>query len=614
MDSIRLRAPTGLLLLAFVPACAGAPPRAARAAEEPPSADRVLADVAWLADDAREGRRAGTPGELESARWIAQRLSALGLEPAGADAGWFDEFEVPLPPVDDGASCVVVDPAGAAERLGGERVAPLFCSGSGSARGRLVFAGHGIARPEKDWDDWAGLDVEGAVVLVLRGTPSVGSEAADDTTLVGRGGAGQEHDEDDPGWGGTGSLFYKVMEAKRRGAVAVLVANPPGREDELLGFDAGRAASTGVPALMVGREVAYRLVPGLADGGGAQPGAGAAVGEVEVVADVRRPRATARNVLARLSGRRRDRTVLLGAHFDHLGFGGVESLDPAARGQVHNGADDNASGTAAVLELARLFAREGPQEGDVVFALWSGEELGLLGSEHWIHEPTIDLAGLQANLNFDMVGRAGDGHLAVLGAGSCAEFPGWLAELGPAAGLELDVNDSGHGVGGSDHQTFLKQGIPVLHFFSGLHADYHRPSDDVESVEPGGVAKTVVLARGLIRRIQSERRLAFVPEPNADQERVSTGGFKVRFGSVPDYAWQGPGVRLSGTSPGSPAAAAGLREGDVLVGLGEVEIESIYDLVYALQFYDPGDAVVARYDREGAEQSVLVTLEASQPQ
>jgi hypothetical protein len=300
----------------------------------------------------------------------------------------------------------------------------------------------------------------------------------------------------------------------------------------------------------------------------------------------------------------------VGAHFDHLGRGGDGSLAPGERGAIHNGADDNASGTACVLELARGLASGPPPAGDVVFALWDAEELGLLGSEHFVRNPTIPLDEIDLCLNLDMVGRAGSGRLQVLGAGSSPVFGAWMPSVAEAAELELDVSLGGHGVGGSDHQTFLRAGVPALHLFSGLHADYHRPSDDVEGFEAEGAARVVRLCAELVASAQHEADLPFLAaeEPAGGQGQPGRG-FRVKFGSIPSYVYPGPGVLISGTSPASPAEKAGLRGGDVLLRIGDVRIDTMHDFVHVLQTYNPGDVVLTRYQRDGVEEQVLVTLE-----
>jgi hypothetical protein len=406
------------------------------------------------------------------------------------------------------------------------------------------------------------------------------------------------------------------MEAKRRGARAVIVAQHPSGAEPMLAFGEGGGAEARIPALHASAELAEALLPGYAErvarlDAGETPAPSGEARTARVKADVVRARGTAQNVLGRVRGASSDATLVIGAHFDHLGHGGAGSLAPDAQGQIHNGADDNASGTAVVLELARCLMAGPRPQFDVVLALWSGEELGLLGSEHWARNPTCALEQVQANLNLDMVGRAESGRLSVLGAGSAKSFSTVLAEAGARAGLALEISLSGQGVGGSDHQTFLKREIPALHFFTGLHADYHRPSDDFERFEAAGAAKVAALVLDLVDDLARAGELAFVP-PAKDAPSATPGGFRTRFGSIPDYFFDGAGLRLDGTSPGGPAEKAGLMRGDVIVGFGALEIGGMGDYMYALNAHKPGDVVAVRYLREGVEETCQVTLESNQ--
>jgi hypothetical protein len=605
-----------LLLACSFGSCAS-PTSAVRAPEGlAPEASRLAQDVRWLADDAREGRRAGTRGEAEAARWLAQRLEALGLEPAGSE-GFLQRFEVPLPPRDGGGSSLEVRVSDMRHVSEQGELVPLFCSSGGMLEGPLVFAGYGIADPDLGRDDFAGLNLSESIAVIVRGTPPDSllpkvAEAAAGEPPANPHGAAQLVPTS---WGGAGAIFYKVMEAKRRGAKAVIVAQHPGKDEPLLAFHEGGGAEAKIPALNASAALIERVLPGygervaMLDAGETLPPAGEARA-AKVHADVERARGPAQNVLARLRGVDSSRVLVIGAHFDHLGHGGSGSLAPGEQGQIHNGADDNASGTAAVLEIARCLAAGPRPPCDVVFALWSGEELGLLGSEHWARAPTFALDSVIANVNLDMVGRAESGKLSVLGAGSAKEFSGTIALAAPRAGLEPEISLSGQGVGGSDHQTFLKREIPALHFFTGLHSDYHRPSDDYERFEPAGAAKVVALVLDLVDDLAG-RKLAWVP-PAKEAAQTTPGGFKTRFGSIPDYAFDGTGMRLDGTSPGGPAEKAGLLRGDVILAVSDTKIDALGDFMHALNSHKPGDVVTVRFLRDGVEETCQVTLESSQ--
>jgi hypothetical protein len=610
----RVRSPWSVLAVLLFAGCAGSGSSGWPLESEAQAEERLRDDVAWLADDAQEGRRAGTPAAERAALWLARRFDELGLEPAG-EGGWLQEFRVPLPVRDGGGSRLRV---GGTTHSGPKYLVPLFCSDGASAEGPLAWGGYGIVHAEAGWDDFAYArengSLAGAIVLIVRGVPPREGETAtnDETALVQSGG----------GWGNAGSLFSKVMTAKRLGAAAVLVAPHPAapREERLLAFDATRSAQASIPCAMISLELARALEPAydafverLDRGEGPAAFRPMTAPAVALTCDVLRERGPTQNVLARLPGVRGDRAIVIGAHYDHLGHGGEGSLAPDALGQIHNGADDNASGTAAVLELARRL-KAGPRPGcDVIFALWSGEELGLLGSEHWAQHPTVPLEQVALKLNLDMVGRAGDGKLAVLGTGTAAPLESWLLADGGRAGLDLALSSSGQGVGGSDHQVFLKRKIPALHFFSGVHPDYHKPSDDVERVEVPGLLRVVELVERIARQAADAPELAWVEPAPAEGEAAANSarlgaGWRVWFGSVPEYSYEGPGLLLSGTSVGSPAERAGLLAGDVIVQVGEVEVETIYDFMHALSTYKAGDVVLTRYLRDGAPGEVRVTL------
>jgi len=594
-------------------------------------AARLEADVAWLADDAREGRRAGTEAGLEAGRWIEARMRELGLEPGGSDGSFQQEFQVPLEPRAAGGS-FLAGPGGVRVPEAEARLAPLFCAEAGRVEAPLAYCGYGIELAARDWNDFAGRDLAGRIAIVVRGSPKSPPkppeqpvESADphgaapanphgaapanphgDVQLVAAG---------DP-FVNAGLVFTKVMNAKRKGASAViLLQHPSDAEKPVLAFHEGGSGRAGIPCIALGWKDAEKLF-------GAELGAwtkelestpsSASSGissTFTVAADVARGHGTATNVLGIVPGVDRSRVVVLGAHYDHLGFGGTGSLAPGKR-SIHNGADDNASGTAAVLEVARELSAGPPPACDVLFALWSGEELGLLGSEWWADHPTVPFERVALNVNLDMVGRAGNGKLQILGAGSAAEFSAWLAEAGPAADLELAVNASSSALAGSsDHATFAKRKKPVLHLFSGLHTDYHKPTDDIESFEAEGAARVTALTLDLVRRGTRAPNLAFVePPPAVPGEKRIQSGFNAWFGSVPNYAFEGPGVKIDGTSPGSPAENAGFLAGDVLVQVGEVEIGTIYDFTYALQHYKPGDVVLVAFQRDGKREDTRVTL------
>jgi len=309
--------------------------------------------------------------------------------------------------------------------------------------------------------------------------------------------------------------------------------------------------------------------------------------------------------------------VVLGAHYDHLGRWTFGALDADAGAVIRNGADDNASGTAAVLELARLLARR-PVKRSVIIALFSGEELGLLGSQHLVEHFPVPLDSVVAMLNFDMVGRMRDRKLIVYGTATAAELPALVdsanrAAAAAAGGREpLAITATGDGFGSSDHSSFYAKNIPVLHFFTNVHDDYHRASDDVERVDAGGTARVVEVAERIVRAVGDRpSRLTFTRTPSAAVGGITSrgGGSGAYFGSVPDMAAGGvKGMRISGVTPGSPADKAGLKAGDIVIRFGGAEVTELYSYTDALRAKKPGDVVEVVVLRNGERVTLTATL------
>lgn len=308
-----------------------------------------------------------------------------------------------------------------------------------------------------------------------------------------------------------------------------------------------------------------------------------------------------RNVVAFLPGSDaalRGQVIVVGAHLDHLGRSPSGALDPEARDAIRNGADDNASGSAAVLELARLLAAAPPRRS-VLFVNFSGEELGLLGSQYFVEQPPVALDSMVAMLNFDMVGRLSGDSLIVYGVATARELPALLDSANAA--VHLRVHGVGDGFGPSDHSSFFAKDVPVLHFFTNTHADYHRATDDAPLVNAAGAARVVALAEGVIRAIDArDARLTFVRSstPPAVAGARATQGSNVYLGSIPDMAaTDGKGLRLTGVRGGSPADSAGLKAGDIVVefdGKTVTDLQSYSDALYARRPGDEVEVVVVR--------------------
>jgi hypothetical protein len=319
-----------------------------------------------------------------------------------------------------------------------------------------------------------------------------------------------------------------------------------------------------------------------------------------------------KNVIGILPGRDpvlRNETVIVGAHYDHLGLGGFGALDPDSAGRVHNGADDNASGTAALFAIAERL-RAAPPARTVVFIAFSGEELGLLGSDYYVKHPLYPLSATEIMINLDMVGRLKNDKLIVYGTGTATEIPALLDSLNWYA--KFDLRPQPEGYGPSDQTSFYAAKIPVLHFFTDLHGDYHRSSDDWDKINAQGLVRVADFAAAVATAMGNRpTRLTFVdvPPPAPKAGAAATGGYGAYLGTVPDMAsGETGGVRITGVSKGSPAELGGMMGGDMITKIGDFDVPDLAGMTDALRNYKPGDKVVVIVVRDGKEMALDVTL------
>jgi len=556
--------------------------------EESASPVHVRAHVAFLASDELGGRRSGTIGGDLAARYLAAEFRRLGLEPAGENGTFFQEFEVPLDATVGPDSAVTYSPGNAVLAIPIPGAAPLSPSSGGTVQGEVVFVGFGITDPANDRDDYAKIDARGRVVLVQRGSPDVAGDDPHADIAVGA------------------SIAEKVANAKAHGAIGLLLFDGASGEEAEEGsappFDPS-AADGGIPALWITGSRAKGLRQHAEEGSA----------RVSLRADVTRLTAPARNVIGMLRGSRPEAgTIVVGAHYDHLGLGGSGSLARNEGPAIHNGADDNASGTAGLLEIARLLAaRRGDLERSVVLAAFAGEELGLLGSARYVEAPPLLPGPFAGMVNLDMIGRSRVSAVEVIGSAS-SPILGPLVEAS-AVGLEIHPRVSAGlgGFGGSDHLSFYHADVPVVFFFTGAHPDYHRPSDDTERVHFDEAARIATLAARVAFDLASSTEP--IPFERIPARETARGGGPMRssLGTIPDYGSEPGGMRLAGVSEGGAAEKAGLRRGDVIRRVGEIRIEGIQDLMLALRRYRAGETVEVEFDREGETRTASVEMGAA---
>ncbi len=665
---------SGLLLVAAVLVVAECTPSAQ--AEDASAIEARLAEtVRYLASDELEGRGIGTKGLDLAADYIAQRFREIGLKTELFDGGPFQKFTmVTGSNLGEPNSLAFVEPSGSGaapqsiELKIGEGFNPLAIGGAGKFDLPLVFAGYGITAKQEGYDDYAGVDVEGKAVIVLRHEP----QQANPHSVFN----GTDHSQYAPfrrkvsnayEHGAAAVIFVtddfdvqKSLKAKRdRWQVAVdeiakanadfkAIERPSADDwekhvaklrnladdvqryaeeidaaaDPLLPFEgAGSEGSEGrqIPVVVVRRSVLSPIL---------EKALGKPLATIEKEIDknlepqskelagwkaqgettVKRQEVEVKNVVGVLEGEgpHADETIIIGAHYDHLGLGGANSAAPGVT-EIHNGADDNGSGTTVLIEVARQLAAQGRLPRRIVFIAFTGEERGLVGSARYVREPLVPIEKTIAMLNLDMVGRLADEKLIVHGTGTAKEFDALVDHFGQQYSFEITKKPGGFGP--SDHSSFYGAKVPVLFYFTGTHTDYHRPSDDFEKLNIAGmrrIAALVVETADVLAKAESRPEYL---EVAGDTERPRSGGDRPYFGSIPDFAQSEPGYAISGATKGSPAERGGLKAGDNIVQFGDSKVGNLEDFDSALRKYKAGDKVPVVVKRNGEEVKLEVTLD-----
>lgn len=571
------------------------------------AAQRYLNDIKALTTPSMEGRGDGTKGLTRAAQLIEHRFKSLGLEPAGTHS-YFQPFTLVTGARLKGDNHFR---AGNTELKLDQDYIPFSFSSSGSASAPVVFVGYGVSAAEFGYDDYEGVDVKDKIVLLFRYEPT-GFAAKN-----GRHGMTQ-HAE----------LISKAINARNHGAKAVVLINGKfvgnSEEDLLTRFGSvSGPVDSGIILVQVKNDVAekwcqaagkslLRIQEQINSSG--KPASFAFPDNLRLAVNVsiEATRATVNNILAYLPGET-DEYVIIGAHYDHLGRGNFDSLAPSQIGQLHPGADDNASGTAGVLELARRLAPiKGKLHRGILFSSFAGEELGLLGSAEWVKEPTRPLEKAVAMLNMDMIGRIKDEKIYIGGVGTGSTFQRVLDQAQQQEKSVFKIDYSPGGYSSSDHMSFVTGRVPALFFFSGLHADYHKPSDTWEKINPGDAVRLLDLVEKISVDLASapdRPEFIAVVENKPAASSGGGGGYGPYFGSIPDFGQVENGVRFSDVRPGSPAAKAGLKAGDVLVQFGDKPIKNLYDFTDALRQSKVGDVVEVKVLRGSETITATVTLE-----
>ena len=567
--------------------------------------------VRYLASDELTGRGVDTPGIILARDYLAREFARYGLVPGGDDTTYFQTFSVTIGVAIKQPTSLIVN--GRESLSLDSDWTPLGMSASGQIDAPVIFAGYGITATDYEYDDYAGIDAKGKIVLVLRYEPPPKDEKSPFQVW--------------PRYSNYATLRAKINNARDHGALGMIVVDlqsPKKDMPELMSLRGVVSRNDNFIVAQIKRGIAERWFEtrGLS-----------LAATKERIDREERPRSTAlsdlmvtlqvtlesihgraENVIGILPGSDpvlKNENIVIGAHYDHLGFGRYGSRDSSMEGQIHHGADDNASGTAVLLQVAQQLARSNPKPSrTIVFAAFSGEEVGLLGSRHYVEHPAFPLSATKAMLNLDMVGRLRDNRLTVFGTRSAHELSGIINNAARPLGLEINESDR---VGRSDHMSFYNKKIPSLHFFTGSHPDYHRPSDTWDKLNTEGMRRISDLVIATAEKLAgSHDAMVFVSLPSrppADRED-SSRGYGAYLGSIPDFADNTGGVRLAGVTEGSPAALAGLHEGDIIVGFAGGKVQNLEDLVELLRSKKPGDEVEIVIHRSGAVLTLKATLRA----
>ncbi len=564
--------------------------------------ESVLSNISFLASDSLKGRKPGTPESKVAADFIRKQFVESGLRLLGKDG--FQYFDV-ITDVEAGLgnrfSC------GETDYALGEDFIPLPFSDNNTLNANAVFVGYGfdVINGTLSWNDYEAFDVSGKWVIILRGLPA--------------------NERLQKIFESSASERFKVLTAKDKGAAGVVFVSGENfdKDDALISMSFDRIASnSGVPVFHVKRDVVEPLFSPL----------GESVAEVEKrIAESENPVGflfnqsiyarsevvqkitSTKNVVGVLEGtdsQLRDEYVIIGAHYDHLGFGGpgsgTRALDTVA---IHYGADDNASGVAGVIALAEYFSMpENLPARSLVFIAFGAEEMGLIGSKYFVENSLIPIENIVAMINFDMIGRLKESKvLSIGGTGTALESEDILSGIPNPA--ELDLMFSGEGYGPSDHAAFYTADIPVFFISTGAHSDYHTPADNVNAINIGGMVEVIQYTAGLVEDLASRELPLTFQEAGPKTRQRHGSGYKVALGIMPDFADSNNlGLRVDAVRPDGPAAAGGMLKGDVIVAVNGKKVENIYDYMGRLKDLEAGQSVTVDVIRNGDKEILIIQL------
>lgn len=563
-----------------------------------PSKDRMRDAVKYLAGDELKGRFPGTEGMEKAAAFIIEQYKAAGVKSWGDS--YRQEFGVTTALEAGTGNNVVFETVIQRQGIPKEKLprakqnwimkddfVPLAFSENGTVTGELAFVGFGISAPELKYDDYEGIDVKDKIVILISDNPDMAKK--------------------DSRFNQYSSLRYKATNARNKGAIGMIMVKIQG--DSMNVFErldyVNIGKYSGIKAIQAWRQSLSKFFPkkqSLIESetiivNTKKPNSFILPNcYVNITVDLKDITAPTSNINGYISGTDpalKDEYIVVGAHYDHLGYGGPTSMNTSlGKPQIHNGADDNASGVAALLELAYKIA-ESPLKRTVIFSTFSGEEMGLLGSSYFVNNPPVPIEKIVTMINLDMVGRMNKNELTVFGTATSSIFPEMIDSLDLIDSVAITKASDAYGP--SDHASFVTKNIPVLMFFTGLHEDYHKPSDDWDHLNYPGMEMAAGFIFSTIETIANKAEKLTFQKPDIEAPKRRTdreqGYGELWFGIIPNFEENKLGCKISGSSPGSPADKAGLIADDIIVKIDDSDIKNLYDFMYKIKEHKAGDVL-----------------------
>jgi len=561
--------------------------------------NEIIYHIKYLSSDKLQGRRTGEKWCDSAGAYIEREFLHYGLKPFNNS---FRQYYEVISSLSYGKNNKLIIKGIKIKPQINRDFVPLGSSSSGKVRGELIFAGYGISLPDSSYNDYASLDVKDKIVIILSGYPENDSSKK---------------------FLRFDNLRYKATIARDKGAKAIIFVKIPtaDEKDILPKIRSERSSSkAGIPIIQITHKLAKEIFKSRnvdldflikkinSENKPIQTNFNHL--QAELWTEIIENKSKTFNVIGYIEGNDpnlKNEYIVIGAHYDHLGLGGSSSLEPDKKA-IHPGADDNASGTSGVLELAQYFSANKDKIGrTLIFMAFSGEEEGLLGSAYYVKNPLAPIEKTVAMINMDMIGRLKDKKLIVNGSGSSPIFNNLLNKYNKDSIFNLKTNNDGFSP--SDNSSFYGKNIPVMMFFTDIHQDYHKPSDTWDKINVTGTRSILELVKNVLTDLSNEKsKIEFVKAKIDSISRRDMPGFRVSTGIIPDFSEESNGVKIQGTRDGSPASKVGLKAGDIIIKLGNKTIKNLYDYTFALADFKPGDKVTIVWIRDGKEMSAEMEL------